>query len=102
MTKQQILNFLTDLKPEANRYGISTLALFGSFARDEARESSDIDIAVKFEDNYLATHDVWAYFDTISKIKSMISSALHAKCDVLDLDSQSYILDNVKKEMIYV
>jgi hypothetical protein len=33
------------------KYGISYLGLFGSLARGEAREGSDVDLFVKFDDN---------------------------------------------------
>ena len=33
------------------KYGISYLGLFGSMARGEAREDSDVDLLVKFDDN---------------------------------------------------
>jgi len=34
-----------------DKYGISYLGLFGSMARGEAREDSDVDLLVKFNDN---------------------------------------------------
>jgi predicted nucleotidyltransferase len=50
MTRQQTLKILAKLKPElVNRFGVTRLALFGSTARDEAKESSDIDIIVAFD-----------------------------------------------------
>lgn len=33
----------------AMRFGVSRLALFGSFARDQATDASDIDILVRFD-----------------------------------------------------
>lgn len=33
----------------AERFGVTGLALFGSFARDQATETSDIDILVRFD-----------------------------------------------------
>lgn len=47
-TLQQILQVLRDHKPELQRkYPISRLGVFGSYARGEATEKSDIDIAVE-------------------------------------------------------
>lgn len=47
-TKEEILNTLTALKPElAREYGVSYLALFGSYARGDQREDSDVDILVE-------------------------------------------------------
>lgn len=31
------------------RFGVSEISLYGSFARDEATDDSDIDVVVKFE-----------------------------------------------------
>ena len=33
----------------AERFGVASLALFGSFARDQATDASDIDILVRFD-----------------------------------------------------
>jgi hypothetical protein len=50
MRKEEALKILTEHKPElVRRFGIIDLALFGSTARDEAQESSDIDVLVEFE-----------------------------------------------------
>ena len=38
------------LKNYLNQYPISKIGVFGSFARNEEREDSDIDILVKFEE----------------------------------------------------
>ncbi len=48
-TKDSILNKLRVLKPALiKKYPISELALFGSFARGDFNENSDIDILVDF------------------------------------------------------
>ena len=50
MEKQEILELLRRHKPElTRRYSVRDLALFGSSARDTAREDSDIDILVSFD-----------------------------------------------------
>ena len=44
------LSLLSQCKPELQqRFGVVRLALFGSRARDEAREDSDVDVLVAFE-----------------------------------------------------
>ena len=53
--RSQIITFLKDIKSELADDGISTLGLFGSFARDEAGVYSDIDIAIKKEHDCLQT-----------------------------------------------
>ncbi len=49
MDKQMILQKLRLLKPVSQeKYGVSELALFGSYSRDEQTSESDIDIMVDF------------------------------------------------------
>lgn len=48
MTRAQLLARLIDLKPELDKLGIASLRVFGSYARDEARPDSDIDLLVEF------------------------------------------------------
>ena len=46
---QEVKERLTKLKVQlASRYPISSMALFGSYARNEQTESSDLDIIVEF------------------------------------------------------
>lgn len=49
MRRDEALRILTQASPEiAVRFGVKALRLFGSTARDEAREDSDVDILVEF------------------------------------------------------
>lgn len=48
-TQGKIISLLKAVKPELeDKYGVSELGLFGSFARGDHNESSDIDILVDF------------------------------------------------------
>lgn len=50
MNRAYVLNLLRTHKPTLEqRFGVAKLALFGSFARDQASEKSDIDILVHFD-----------------------------------------------------
>lgn len=50
MNRQAILSVLNTEAPGLRkRYGVKTLALFGSMARGDDREGSDVDILVTFE-----------------------------------------------------
>jgi len=50
MTKNEILTFLKDKKAYLQQhFGVISIGLFGSYARGEANEESDIDIAVEIE-----------------------------------------------------
>ncbi len=48
MTKNEIIEILRDYKNEfAEQYGILDIGVFGSVARDEFREDSDVDVVVR-------------------------------------------------------
>jgi hypothetical protein len=48
--RDEILETLrTHKKQLLERFGVVSLALFGSFARDQANETSDLDILVRFD-----------------------------------------------------
>ncbi len=62
--KEDILRTIKSNEAEFFRYGIKSIGLFGSYARDEESENSDIDILIDFEpeqenfDNYMAVCEI--------------------------------------------
>lgn len=52
VTKEFIINYLKQNRLRINsQYHITRIGLFGSYARNEATENSDIDIILEFENN---------------------------------------------------
>ncbi len=64
ITKKQIVDKISSNAFLIRQYGISKIGLFGSYARQEQREDSDIDILIDFEgdketfDNFMAICDL--------------------------------------------
>ena len=51
MNRDEVLDVLRTHKSAlAQRFGVSKLTLFGSFARDQAKDDSDIDILVSYDE----------------------------------------------------
>ena len=49
LSRKDVLDLLREHKPiMKERFGVSEISLYGSFARDEGTEESDIDVVVKF------------------------------------------------------
>lgn len=96
MTRQETLSILKAHLPEfRERYGVERLALFGSLARDEAREDSDVDIIVDFAEP--AT-----LFELVG-LKQDLEALLGRKVDVGTLGALKEPLEpEVKQDMIYV
>jgi predicted nucleotidyltransferase len=57
MTRDEVLSKLRDLKPWLRARGITRVRLYGSYARDEAREDSDVDLIVEFS----RVPDLWEF-----------------------------------------
>ena len=50
MNRAEVLDMLRTHKPTLEqRFGVTKLALYGSFARDQASASSDVDVLVEFK-----------------------------------------------------
>ena len=102
MTKEEILQILKELKPKYEAEGFEILGLFGSYARDEATESSDVDILYKIPNmsEYLQKYDGWNAINHIVETKQSLSQTLHKKVDFVDIETlneigKKYILSDV-------
>ena len=50
MNRTEVLDLLRTHKPTLKqRFGVTRLALYGSFARDQADDASDVDVLVEFD-----------------------------------------------------
>ena len=50
MNRASVLATLKQLEPRFRAHGVAALYLYGSYARDEARPDSDIDVLVDFDE----------------------------------------------------
>ena len=102
MKKNEILTFLKTFKNSSENNFFSEIGLFGSYAKNEADSFSDIDVVIRVDKNYLAAHDVWDYFDAINTLKKSLLKQFQIKSDIFDLDSSSFLVEKIKKDIVYV
>ena len=96
MNRQEIIKFLVSHKQELyERYGVTRIGLFGSYARDEAGEDSDIDIAVEIEskNKYRSFFGLKRYLE--ENLKNKVDLGIESTLKPI---AREYIL----KEIIYV
>lgn len=95
-TKQEIIASLQVYKNELEKnFGIEQFALFGSYAKEEQNEQSDIDIVVLKMKQKNAL--------TLVKAKNFLSHVLNNDVDIGLYDSfRPFIRKQVEQEMIYV
>lgn len=50
MTRDEVLGLIRDHRSDIRGFGVESVALFGSAARDEAQLGSDVDVLVEFSE----------------------------------------------------
>ena len=94
-TKEEILKMLkTELPNLRNEYGVDTLALFGSYARDEQNEDSDLDMLVEF----LEPVDFFEFM----RLEFHLTDLLNIKVDLVTPDALRPIMrDDILESAVY-
>ena len=68
MTKEYILAFLKEHKEEfREKYQVDSIALFGSYARGDQKEDSDIDFLVEMPSKFDLYYDFKEYLEDVFK-----------------------------------
>lgn len=96
MDRDTVINYLKKFKAEKqNHYHIERLGVFGSVAKNEAHDNSDIDIVVK-----LTCQDL---FELIG-IKQELEEAFNAPVDVVSYRDRmnSFLKKRIDAEAVYV
>ena len=95
-TTEEVLNILRDFKPTAKQdYGLTKLGVFGSVARGEQTEDSDVDICYEGKAPSLLTLDL---------IQTDLEKRLGCSVDMVRVRKgmNSLLHKRIKKEGIYV
>ncbi len=97
--KSKIIKINDKLKDD----GVILDGVFGSYARGDAKDDSDIDILYHLEDKFFKKYQGFIGFKKLDEIKQIVSNELKLKVDFapknnLTLVGKHYIL----KDIIYV
>jgi len=98
MQKQDILNYLkSNQEYYNNHFGVRFIGLFGSFARNEARNDSDIDILYKIEKNKKLS--MFKYLE----LNKQLEEFFHKKIDLVREEKlKPQIKNYIQKDIAYV
>ena len=97
-TQKEILEFLqTNYKDITSKYHLTQLAIFGSFARDEQREDSDVDVLIEIQDGTQNIHDLK------KSLHEYLSSSFKRNVDIARKKYlKPYAKEFILKDAIYV
>jgi len=96
VSKENVLQELKKFQQESGScYGILSLGLFGSMARDMAMEDSDIDIVVRLKEPNLFT---------LSRIRIELEERLHRHVDLVSYRERMnpFLKNRIQQEACYV
>jgi len=95
MTRDQIIDFLRQHQQEMHdHFGVTKIGLFGSFACGDAREDSDIDIAVELEGEHL--------FRKFFALEMFLKTGLRKEIDLgIASTLKPMIRENILREIYY-
>ncbi|UFT99268.1 nucleotidyltransferase family protein [Radiobacillus kanasensis] len=80
LSQQEILDELSkNLKKWNAQYGVKSIALFGSYSRNEQEDSSDIDLLVEFYEEAMT-------FDNYMDLKLLLEDLFQKSVDLVILD----------------
>mgnify|MGYP000084269348 CR=1 FL=1 len=98
MYKQDILNYLkSNQEYYHDQFGVKFIGLFGSFARDEANDNSDIDILYQIEKDKKLS--MFKYL----KLTKQLEDYFHKKIDLVrDETLKSQIKNYIHRDIAYV
>lgn len=86
LTKEIILETLHNNRVKIRSFGVKKLILFGSFARDEQTESSDIDFLVEFGEGR-------GNYDDFIKLQHLFEDIFNKKIDLVEPE---YVREELK------
>lgn len=97
MTKIEILDYLTAHKAEfKERFGVIRIGLFGSFARGEQNDDSDIDLAVEIAKERKSLKNFFGF-------KGELEAQLGKKIDLgIESAFKPLIREKMQKDIIYI
>ena len=94
---EKIIALLTDRRDTLARFGVSSLAVFGSVVRGESRPESDVDILVEFDP------EAHVGLFKMMEIKKFLERLLGCSVDIGTPDGlRAWMRDRVQKEAIRV
>jgi len=94
-TREEILQVLRENKERlVEKYGVTKLGLFGSFARNEATEESDVDVCVEMPP---------LFFD-IEAVREELETSFRRRVDVVRLreELRELFKKRLERDAIYV
>jgi len=95
MNRESALKMLQENIEEIKKFGVKSIGIFGSVARNEASEKSDLDVLVEYHENSLN-------LDSYMDLKYFLQHLFKCSVDLVTKSSvKPYLKDKIMQEVIY-
>lgn len=103
MKDSKMLNNIKNIKETLLNDGFIIDGIFGSYARGENRQDSDVDILYHLDERFYTKYSGFFGFKKLDDIKSSISKKLNKKVDLAPLSNLSKSAKkHILKDVVYV
>lgn len=106
MNTNEIIKKLKELKPIYQKEGFIILGLFGSYARGDYTDKSDIDILYTLDKSFIENSrkvSGWGAINKLVEIKEELKKLFNRDVDLATINGHNKVLEDVvKREAIYV
>lgn len=105
LNKQDILNYLREIKPVLEADGLYDLGLFGSYAKGKATDNSDIDICYQDTDFFYNKYRGMDWLVRLNEIEAQICKKFNKKVEFVNIDSlknKPLFYETFSRSVIYV
>jgi hypothetical protein len=82
MEREKVIKTRQAYEPTLKAAGVASMSLFGSVARNDAGQDSDVDIAVRLADNF--SGGGFDYFGRMEALEGQLSQMLGCRVDVVE------------------
>ena len=98
LTKPDVLDALRQHRSDLDRFGVKTIAVFGSYAKEASTDSSDLDFVVEFSQ---------PTYDNFTGLEQFLEGLFHRPIDILtpagvDSIRVPSITEDIKRTLVHV
>lgn len=103
MKNGKILDNIKEIKENLLHEGFIIDGIFGSYAREDYKQNSDVDILYHLDEKFYSKYSGFFGFKKLDNIKQIISEKLNKKVDLAPLTNLSKSAKkHILKDVVYV
>lgn len=100
MRRDDIIELLKENMDEIRKFGVKKIGVFGSFARDESKKDSDVDVFVEFKEERGGFKDFGGLAEFLEKLLGReVDILTPVGIETIRIKS---IKEKIKEEIVYV